>query len=92
MAIHDVDKTNSDRTSPRPNSHDVQGVARTAAGTISINPVTDASSVTGYVSTRDGRILINDGTDDRIIIGVLPDGTLGIVVSKVDVDVTTVFS
>lgn len=44
MAIHDIDKNSSGRTSPLPNSHDAQGIARMAVGTNSSNYVTDASN------------------------------------------------
>ena len=35
--------------------------------------------------------LISDGTNNRIIIGKLPDGSYGIVVSKPGIDVLNVF-
>lgn len=36
--------------------------------------------------------VISDGSNNRIIIGKLPDGTYGIVVSKEGVDVLNVFN
>ena len=33
-----------------------------------------------------------DNSNSRILIGLLPDGTYGIVISKVGVDVTSLFS
>ena len=48
----------------------------------------------GYIKIEDinGRIVVYDGTDNRIIIGVLPDSTIGIVISKVGVDVFDLFT
>ena len=43
------------------------------------------------IEEGNGRILVNDGTNNRIIIGLLPDGTYGIVISKPGVEVLTVF-
>jgi len=74
MAIHDVGKDSPGRENPQPNSHDLQGEARPAASTVSINPHTDASPSTGYIRTTNSQIIINDGTNDRIIIGYLQNG------------------
>lgn len=38
------------------------------------------------------RLVLDDGTVYRMIIGLLPDGTIGMIVSKEGVDVFTVFS
>jgi hypothetical protein len=48
----------------------------------------------GYIRTEDinNRILVFDGTDVRMIIGVLPDGTIGIAISKDGEDVIAAFS
>ncbi len=43
----------------------------------------------GYVRIENinGRIVVFDGTDHRMIIGLLPDGTVAIVISKEGEDV-----
>lgn len=43
MGIHDVDRGSSDRSSPLPNAHDQQGIARMAHNTTSTTPTADAS-------------------------------------------------
>lgn len=44
------------------------------------------------VDTRSGNVIVSDASNRRIIIGVLPDGTYGMVVSKVGYDVINQFS
>lgn len=39
-----------------------------------------------------GRLTLHDGTVFRMIIGILPDGTVGIAISKVGQDVFSAFS
>lgn len=39
-----------------------------------------------------GYLVIYDGTVNRLIMGVLPDGSIGMVISKEGVDVFSVFS
>ena len=48
----------------------------------------------GYwrVEDVDGRQVLFDGTTHRMIIGILPDGTVGIIVSKDGEEVFDVFS
>ena len=41
--------------------------------------------------TKDG-LALSDGTHLRLLLGVFPDGTIGLVVSKPGVDVTSVFA
>lgn len=41
------------------------------------------------VDTRSGNYIVSDATKRRIIIGVLPDGTFGIAISKPGFDVIT---
>jgi len=40
--------------------------------------------------TQDG-IVLNDGTNRRMIIGKMPDGTIGIIISKTGADVFNLF-
>lgn len=62
MAIHDVDKSSSDRSSPMPESHDLAGIARMAAGTTSLNYATDSTSNTFKTKTNNIFTLISSGT------------------------------
>lgn len=39
-----------------------------------------------------GRQILFDGTYNRMIIGVFPDGTVGIIISKPGIDVFDVFN
>lgn len=80
MSLWDTDKNNDKRTKPVLNQHD-HLQQRKANATTSVHPITDDTSSAAYVQAANGRILVNDGTNDRIMIGVLPDGTFGIAVS-----------
>lgn len=44
------------------------------------------------VDSRSGNILVSDATKRRIILGALPDGTYGLVISKAGYDVIDLFS
>lgn len=44
------------------------------------------------IEDGNGRLLVNDGTNNRIIIGLLPDGTFGLIISKEGYDVLSLFS
>lgn len=48
----------------------------------------------GYLRIEqvNGYMVLFDGTVNRMIIGILPDGTVGIVVSKEGIDVFSAFS
>ena len=43
------------------------------------------------IEDGNGRLLVNDGVNNRIIIGLLPDGSYGMVVSKPGVEVLSLF-
>ena len=71
-----------------------------AGSAIAGDPATQISSLTKQLNEW-GRIISNerrtdiykdDAGNNRIIIGVLPDGTTGIVISKEGIDVETAFS
>lgn len=51
------------------------------------------SVLNGQLRIEDGnnRMVLFDGTNYRMIIGLLPDGTVGIVISREGVDVFNVF-
>lgn len=57
MALHDIDKRKH-RIQPMPNSHDLILLARPAAGTTSISPVTDATTDTQTLATKNNTILL----------------------------------
>lgn len=48
----------------------------------------------GYLRLEDknGYLILFDGTNHRMIIGILPDGTVGIAISKEGQDVFDAFS
>lgn len=50
--------------------------------------------LSGQLRIEEGnnRLVLHDGTYYRMIIGLLPDGTVGIVISKPGIDVLTAFS
>lgn len=50
--------------------------------------------LSGQLRIEDGnnRLVLFDGTVNRMIIGVLPDGTVGVVISKPGEDVFNIFS
>jgi hypothetical protein len=52
------------------------------------------SVLNGQLRIEDGnnRMVLYDGTDYRMILGVLPDGTIGMVISKPGIDVFSVFT
>lgn len=64
MAIHDVDKSSSDRGSPQPNSHDLQGVTRMAHNTTSLVPATGTQI--SRIAFKNNIILYYDD-QDRVI-------------------------
>jgi len=52
------------------------------------------SVLSGQLRIEDGngRMVLYDGTHYRMIIGLLPDGTVGVVISKPGIDVFSAFS
>lgn len=64
MAIHDVDKSSSDRANPQPNSHDLQGIARMAHNTTSLVPTTGTQ--TSRIAFKNNVILYYDD-QNRVI-------------------------
>lgn len=90
MAIHDVSYNDDSRSGAMPSVHDNQ-TNPMSSGTQGITTKRDDSSG-AYVNTKDATVLVNDGDNDRILLGLLPDGTFGMVVSKEGVDVNDLFS
>lgn len=68
------------------NSQDIQNIID------EINRVNDQLTSNPQFREANGTQTINDGTSDRILIGLLPDATYGIVISKPGIDVNSVFS
>ena len=87
MAIYDVDKNNDSRSTPLPNASDAH-LQRISDGTVGITNKLDGSSG-AYTSTKNAAIKVNDGTYNRVLVGLLPDGTYGLKVSQLNYDVTT---
>lgn len=56
------------------------------------NRVSQTQIFARNMDTRSGNFVVRDATVTRIIIGLLPDGTYGIAISKPGVDVYTAFS
>jgi len=90
MSLHDVDKNTLDRGTPSPNRPDVVAAdAVRAHKTISTQYKTDADTGAGRVQFSNKQIQVNDDSDARLLIGLLPDGTYGIAISKPGYDVIT---
>ena len=53
--------------------------------------VVQEGSVELVTLTKNG-LALSDGTNLRLLLGVFPDGTIGLVVSKPGVDVSSVFA
>lgn len=91
ISLFDVDKTNADRGTPRPDSHDqiIDGAVK-AHATHSINPVSNATTDTGYISNKNQQVLAFDGTANKALMGYNPGlDKWGMFVGKDGVDVTT---
>lgn len=85
MALHDVDPNTTNRIEPMPQASD-QSPTRSSDGTTAITNKQDGSSG-AYVSTKDATVKVNDGTDNRVVMGLLPDGSYGLKVSSEGTDV-----
>lgn len=50
--------------------------------------------LSGQLRIEDGnnRMILFDGTNNRMIIGIRPDGTVGIIISKIGIDVESLYS
>lgn len=94
MALHDTDKRSEKRTNPITVSRDqLPTDMRQAHGTTQITNRDSDDGYTQKVQIEEGYIVVWDSSGDRrILMGFLPDGTYGLVISKEGVDVTTLFS
>lgn len=43
------------------------------------------------IEQGNGRLIVTDGTNNRIVLGLLPDGSYGLVISKPGIDVLGLF-
>jgi hypothetical protein len=95
MSLFSVDKNSMDRSNPSPNTHDQLSqdsikAHQTLSTSYSLNAST--SSYDKRIQYQNNQIIVYDGTNERIIIGVLPDGTYGMAISKEGYDVSGAFS
>jgi hypothetical protein len=56
------------------------------------NRITSNQSISGGIDTRSGNLMVRDSTHRRIVVGQLPDGDYGMVISKSGYDVIDLFS
>lgn len=87
MAYHDTDPNTTNRAEPVPQAPD-GGLERYADGTTAITNKRNGSSGP-YASTKDATFKVFDGTYNRVVAGLLPDGTYGIKISQIGYDVAT---
>lgn len=88
MTLINVDKESAGALNPSIDADDPV-INRMAHGTSSIAPRA-AGTTGGRIVTKDDTITIYDTQNERIVIGRLPDGTYGIVVSAAGNDVSSV--
>lgn len=93
MSLHDTDKASNQRSNPSLNAQDGLAAEHLKAhATEGIAYRTEDTTQTPRAITKDDQILVYDEANLRIILGRLPDGTYGMVVSKEGVDVDDLFS
>jgi len=93
MSLHDVGKNDPRRDNASINAHDnMLDAAVKAHATDGIAYRTEQNTGVAKAIVKDDQILIYDSSNLRIIIGRLPDGTYGMVVSKEGTDATTLFA
>jgi len=90
MAVHDTNLGGDMSVTPMPIIHNAVD-KRMADGTTSITNKVGGDDTGPRVITRDAQIIVNDGTRARIILGLLPDSSYGLVISKKGVDAFDVF-
>lgn len=91
MALHDVHKGDHSTGETSTNANDlIPSESTMADGTVGITNKSN-SSAGPSVSTKNARILVYDGLVNRVLIGLAPDGTYGIWVSKSGIDVLSAF-
>lgn len=79
MTLFDVDKTSADRGTPDPNRPDqLLSDSVKNHGTLSVNPVTNATPSKVTVRTKNNQVAINDGNQDIAIFGQQADGSINL--------------
>lgn len=89
MSLFNRDKESIRRLTPQVDSVD-KLLSRKAHATDSIAPRA-VGATGGRIVTKDDSITVYDESNQRIVIGRLPDGSYGIIVSKPGIDVNDVF-
>lgn len=64
---------------------------RKADGTAGITNKLSTSSG-AYARTKDAAVTVYDGTNTRIVLGLLPDGSYGLIITKTGYNVADVFA
>lgn len=90
MSLHDVDKVGDHRLNSSVNTQDSL-LSPKAHATDGVAYRTEQNTTTARTLVKDDQILIYDSSNLRIVIGRLPDGTYGIVISKPGINVTDAF-
>lgn len=91
MTLVNSDKSSGDRAQPSIGAIDVQSNPM-AHATASLSPRATGTQQGARVVTKDDTITVYDANNARILIGRLPDGTYGFIVSNIGYDVTSLFS
>ena len=91
MSLNYTDKNTDNRLDPSPAAPDIH-FNPMALGTTSSSPRASGTQTSAKVTYKDDTITVNDGANDRIVIGRLPDGSFGIVVSQPGVNVSDIFA
>jgi hypothetical protein len=91
MSLLYTDPGNDDRSTPSVQSSDVH-LNPKAHATDSIAMRAENTSAGGKIVMKNDTIIVYDATNQRIVIGRLPNGDYGIVVSRAGYNVSDIFS
>lgn len=93
MALHDTSKNSQSRDNPMPNVHNhVIPEAVKAHSTVSTSySLRSNGDYTPRVQMLNNGIVVYDGSNQRIIFGLLPDGTYGLAISKAGYNVSDAY-
>lgn len=93
MSLFDVDKAGDARTKPLLNASDVLPAGSVKAhATEGTAYRTEDTASAPKTTSNDDRITVSDGVNTRIVLGRLPDGSYGLIITKEGYDVEDVFS
>jgi len=90
MSLWDKDKNNNNRLQPKFNGPD-SVKQRMAHRTTQVQNAQDVDDGVARISVQESRLVVYDTATARILFGVLPDGTFGIVISREGIDVFDTF-